>query len=528
MDGILFNVPAPAPGEALGLMMAAAAAIPEADPYYWPGSVLLWGPPGQGKTALAAEALPRRYAGAGALLLEARARGIPPEEVMADGGWIPAAEDLGMAARKGERPGPEVPSLRAMARVALRAWLAGREALLEEAARGWNWRRLVRPVAALCPSLEVPDLLGVLAEGIRDGEAVTLWRRPAWLPREGHGVLVLDDFPASSRAEVPRAAANLIQFAALSGVRDPEAEAEIAYRLPPYWQVVGTGNRPRDVGGLLRMPEAPVRNRALQLLVGPPDEEATLPLFADETERERIRAWAAAHAPARLAYARAAGWPAAIVAYLALWPEMAAVPAAVEGIERAAFASWRSWEMAAWTLVAISREAARVPAGAERARQLAALVLEAAMGREVAADFLAVMGEALASPRLPDPEGILGDPDRAPVPVFEADWEAARPAAIWIALEAAAAAAYRAHARGASVVPAARYLLRAAGEIQRAMEAGAAGPMDHAAAILAEMARMPGQDAALMQSGILQGVMRIPALRAAILPALGPAGGGQP
>jgi hypothetical protein len=519
MDGIFFNIPSPSPEEAMGLMVAAAVAIPDADPYYWPGSVMLWGPPGQGKTAWAEQALPRLYAGAGALLMLAWGRGIPPEEVLAEGGWVPGPEDLREAADLLE--GASLPpSLRAMARVALRAYLSGRERLLEEIGRGRPWRRLVRPVTAVCPSLEVPDLLGVLAEAVRGGEAVTVWRRPAWLPREGQGVLVLDDFPASPRAEVARAAANLLQFAALSGARDPEAEAELAYRLPPYWQVVGTGNRPRDVGGLLRIPEAPVRNRSLQILIAPPEEES-VPLFPDERERARAREWAAGQAPDRLRYAREAGWPAAITAYLALWPEMAAVPAAVDGVERAAFPTWRSWELAAWVLRALSQEAARVPSGAERAWRLAALALEAAVGREAASDFRAVIGPALASPRLPDPEEIRTDPEGAPVPAFGADWDAARPAAIWVALEAAAAAAYRAHARGESAVPAARYLIRAAEEIQRAIQAGAGGPMDHAAAVLAEIARMPGQDAALLRSGVLEAAMRIPALRAAILPSLG-------
>jgi len=32
---------------------------------------------------------------------------------------------------------------------------------------------------------------------------------------------------------------------------------------------------------------------------------------------------------------------------------------------------------------------------------------------------------------------------------------------------------------------------------------------------------MPGQDAALLRSGVLEAAMRIPALRAAILPSLG-------
>jgi len=520
---MFFNVSTINPSAALALMAAAGAAIPDPNGVggYWPGSVVIWGPAGQGKTALVRERLRRLYGGAGALALAiARRTGLPPrqvaEELFLPGGIHPTPEDLG-AAR--EIPGgpAELPSLRRMARIVLRAFLAGEEAWLEEAAPCQGLRRLVGMIAVL-PTVEVADFLGVLRV---NEEGRTEWARPAFLPAEGQGLMVLDD-PFLGRPEIARAANNLLQFAALAGVEVDAPDLDPQYHLPPFWQVVITSNRPEDVPGrALWVPDPPIRNRALQLLMGPEEEGEGLPLFESDSERERIRVWAARMAAEHLRHGRRAGWPPAILAYLARWPEMAAVPPAVGGVERAAFATWRSWEIAGWMLRALREEAGRLetPEASDRAEALGRAALEATIGREAAADFWAVLGRALDF-RIPDVEDILRDPESAPIPIWEEGKEAGWVSAMWLAVETAAAAGFRRHGEGRPALEACRYLLRVAEAMEGALRAGLAAPMDALAGAMGELLRLPGQAKQLAGTGILGRFARFPGLRAVLFPDL--------
>jgi hypothetical protein len=144
---------------------------------------------------------------------------------------------------------------------------------------------------------------------VPDGE-ISRWLPPEFLPREGNGILFLDEL---------NMAPPTMQGVAQQLILDRRVGS---YRVPDGWYVWAAGNRKEDRASVFEMP-APLANRFLHL-----DVEADLASF--------------------LAYGSAAGIDERIAAFLAFRPQLVHALDA----KRPAWPSPRSWMMASRLLAA--------------------------------------------------------------------------------------------------------------------------------------------------------------------------------
>ena len=174
-----------------------------------------------------------------------------------------------------------------------------------------------------------------------------LWAPPAFLPREGEGILFLDELNSAAPA-VQSSAYQLILDRAIG-----------EYRLPDGWAIVAAGNRESDRGVTYKMP-APLANRFVH--------------FELEVSVEDWRSWA-----------YGVGIDARIIAYISYKSEHLFTFDAKK--QQKSFATPRSWEYVHNIL----------QSGIEASLLLD--VIAGAVGREVAVSFLSFIR---VMDRLPD------------------------------------------------------------------------------------------------------------------------------
>jgi len=179
-----------------------------------------------------------------------------------------------------------------------------------------------------------------------------LWAPPAFLPREGSGILFLDELNSAPPA---------VQASAYQLILDRRVGE---YELPSGWAVVAAGNRENDRGVVYRMP-APLANRFVHLEM--------------EVDVDDWRDWA-----------YGAGLDGRIIAFIAYKNgELFTFDAAQN---EKSFATPRSWEYVHNILQSGMREALLLDA------------IGGAIGRERAVEFLAF---SKVMHRLPDLDAIL-------------------------------------------------------------------------------------------------------------------------
>ncbi|NKB55094.1 MAG: MoxR family ATPase [Alphaproteobacteria bacterium] len=192
-----------------------------------------------------------------------------------------------------------------------------------------------------------------------NGDGRAHWATPAFLPRDGEGILFLDEL---------NAAPPLVQAACYQLVLDRKLGE---YTLPDGWAVLAAGNRETDRAVTSRMPSA-LANRFIHL-----DFEPDLDDWCQ--------------------WALQAGKQVEVVAFLRFRPNLlhAFDP------DRKAFSSPRSWAFAS-DIVAIQADAA-----------IEYDLLAGAVGEGEAAELLAFLK---VFRQLPSPDAVLMTPDTAPVP----------------------------------------------------------------------------------------------------------------
>lgn len=202
--------------------------------------------------------------------------------------------------------------------------------------------------------MDPTDLKGI---PFYDKESHTaLWAPPAFLPREGKGILFLDELNSAAPA---------VQSSAYQLILDRRVGE---YELPEGWAIVAAGNREGDRGVTYRMP-APLANRFVH--------------FELEVSVDDWRKWAYKY-----------GLDSRIVAYISYKNEHLFTFDAKN--ESKSFATPRSWEYVGSIL---------------KASIAPALLLETvggAVGRDVAVSFLNFLK---VMDRLPDIEAILNADD---------------------------------------------------------------------------------------------------------------------
>jgi len=179
-----------------------------------------------------------------------------------------------------------------------------------------------------------------------------LWAPPAFLPREGEGILFLDELNSAAPA---------VQSSAYQLILDRRIGE---YELPEGWAIVAAGNREGDRGVTYRMP-APLANRFVH--------------FELEVDVDDWREWA---------YRR--GLDARIIAYISYKNEHLFTFDAKS--EAKSFATPRSWEYVGNIL----------QAGIEKSLLLE--TISGAIGRDIAVSFLSFLK---VMQRLPDIDAIM-------------------------------------------------------------------------------------------------------------------------
>ncbi|WP_457597152.1 AAA family ATPase [Hydrogenimonas sp.] len=185
------------------------------------------------------------------------------------------------------------------------------------------------------------------------GSRQALWAPPAFLPREGEGILFLDEL---------NTAAPMVQASAYQLILDRRIGE---YELPEGWAIVAAGNREGDRGVVYRMP-APLANRFVHLEM--------------ESDPAQWRQWALER-----------GIDASVVGFLTARPD-ALFRFDAESAHRS-FATPRSWEY-------VDRIVQSTPES-----ELLLPLIAGAVGEELAAEFLSWRAAAGA---LPDVNAILG------------------------------------------------------------------------------------------------------------------------
>jgi hypothetical protein len=198
-----------------------------------------------------------------------------------------------------------------------------------------------------------------------DGDK-TVWVPPAFLPRDGEGILFLDELPAAPQ---------MVQAACYQLVLDRKLGE---YSLPDGWSVIAAGNPASERGVHFAMPR-PLRNRFLHLTLEPDLDEWCV--WAMEGQRIRHE----------------------IVAFLRFRRELFISPGQPNDN---AWATPRTWEMTSRALDGL------IKAGASKETVFA--VLSGTIGEGTAGEFTAFLTMLHT---LPSIDAILLDPQGAPVPV---------------------------------------------------------------------------------------------------------------
>jgi hypothetical protein len=228
----------------------------------------------------------------------------------------------------------------------------GKSSLVRQAAQ----RARLPVVDVRAVLLDPVDLRGLpRIEGDR-----ALWCPPAFLPREGEGVLFLDEL-----AQAPP----LVQAACLSLTLDRRVGE---YVLPGGWSVVAASNRQEDRAGAHRL-ISPLLNRFVHL---------DLEVSHDDWHDWAVGAGVAPEVRGFLRYR-----PALLFQF-------------EPGVSARAFATPRSWEF-------VSQVLAHTP------RELLHPVVSGCVGEGPAAEFV---GFARIYRELPDPDQVLANPATASVP----------------------------------------------------------------------------------------------------------------
>jgi MoxR-like ATPase len=198
--------------------------------------------------------------------------------------------------------------------------------------------------------MDPTDLKGI---PFYDKESHTaLWAPPAFLPKDGRGILFLDELNSAAPA---------VQSSAYQLILDRRVGE---YELPDGWAIVAAGNREGDRGVTYRMP-APLANRFVH--------------FELEVNVDDWREWA-----------YRSGLDARIIAYISYKNEHLFTFDAKK--ETKSFATPRSWEYVGSILAA------------KLDKTLLLDTISGAVGRETAVSFLAFVR---VMDRLPDIEAIL-------------------------------------------------------------------------------------------------------------------------
>jgi len=198
------------------------------------------------------------------------------------------------------------------------------------------------------------------------------WVVPDFLPREGSGILFLDELPSAPR---------MTQAACYQLVLDRKLGE---YTLPDGWKVIAAGNPAKERGVHHAMP-MPLRNRFIHLELEPDLKE-----WCQWALRAAIRP--------------------EIVAFLRFRPEL--LHQANVGSDVNAWPTPRSWEMSSRAMDGIEK---RKSAGASSTVSdiILANLIQGAIGAEPAAEFLGFMSLFKS---LPSVDEILLNPTGAPVP----------------------------------------------------------------------------------------------------------------
>jgi len=210
--------------------------------------------------------------------------------------------------------------------------------------------------------LDPVDLRGIPSTD----DGVTRWLPPAFLPRDGEGVIFLDELNAAP----PMVAAALYGL-----VLDRELGE---YRLPDGWSIIAAGNNETDMAVTNRMP-TPLANR-----------------FAHYEMVADVNDWTA--------WAASAGLDKRVIAFVNWRPELIHKFDPRSGSK--AFASPRSWEMVSKKLGAGIPDAILTPA------------IAGTVGKEAASEFIGFMP---IFDRLPDIRKVLTDPDNFDIPANAAE-----------------------------------------------------------------------------------------------------------
>lgn len=199
----------------------------------------------------------------------------------------------------------------------------------------------------------------------------TAWCPPDFLPREGKGVLFLDELPNAP----PLVQSALLELSLDRRIGD--------YRLPDGWKVVAAGNRQEDRAGANRVISS-LLNRFVHIDVGVDQDE-----------------W--------VTWAVTAGVAPEVVSYIKTRPDQ------LYGFDptknERAYRTPRSWFFASEVLSAF-----RSPSGSAYQEDDALLLMAAlagTIGAGAAAEFL---GHLRSYALLPDPRELLKDPERVPLP----------------------------------------------------------------------------------------------------------------
>lgn len=198
----------------------------------------------------------------------------------------------------------------------------------------------------------------------------TAWATPRFLPKQGRGVLFLDELTSAPQ---------MTQAACYQLVLDRRLGE---YTLPPDWVVLAAGNRAADRGVHFAMPR-PLRNRFVHL-----ELDTDLQEWCQWAIQTKIRP--------------------EIIAFLRFKPDLLHQPGAPDAN---AWPTPRSWEMASKVLAGRAQRQQSVPS--RILPDIEADLLSGTLGDAAAGEFTAFLR---LYRQLPSIDEIFLNPERAPVP----------------------------------------------------------------------------------------------------------------
>lgn len=252
-------------------------------------------------------------------------------------------------------------------RAALEALLKAKQPTFIWGAPGVGKSQVVAQIAR-AHGLELVDIRAVLLDPVDlrgvptvNERGETVWRAPSFLPREGRGILFLDEL---------NTAPPLVQAACYQLILDRKLGE---YELPEGWSIVAAGNRETDRAVTHRMPSA-LANRMVHLEFEPDLED-----------------W--------LAWAAEQGIDPKIRAFLRFRPAL--LHAFDPKRDEKAFPSPRSWEFAS-RIMTVTPD-----------RETLQFLLKGAIGAGAAAECMEFLR---ICERIPSAEAILADPHGVDIP----------------------------------------------------------------------------------------------------------------